>query len=209
MARALVGTTIFLALLGIVASIDHLVASEHYNEGFARYPVTTRIHVSFGALYLALALVQFSPGVRERWPSLHRLSGRLAVLVGMGAGVTALVISALFPYGGRAELAVAGPFAVLFLASLVRGIWLARQRQFAEHREWMIRAMAVGTSISTMRLIFVPSLIALGGAEETARWLSLTSFAIAFVVHSTVAELWIRSTRSEDVGAPTGLPQQA
>jgi len=86
---------------------------------------------------------------------------------------------------------------------------LARKRRFAEHREWMIRAMAVGTSISTMRLIFVPTLIAMGESEDVARWLSLTSFGIAFVIHSTVAELWIRSTRPDRAPEPVGLQQTA
>jgi hypothetical protein len=108
---------------------------------------------------------------------------------------------ALFPYPGRGETILPTPFAVLFAFSLGRGLWLARQGRFAEHREWMIRALAVATSIATQRLIFVPSLILLGASEETARWLSLTAFGIAFAIHCTVAELWIRATRP-DQSAP-------
>ena len=59
----------------------------------------------------------------------------------------------------------------------------------------MIRAMAVGTSIATQRLIFVPALIALGGTIEVARWASVSAFAVAFGVHCIVAEWWIRSPR--------------
>ena len=63
----------------------------------------------------------------------------------------------------------------------------------------MIRALAVGTSIATMRLIFVPAMLLLGAYsdEERARWLSLASFGAAFVLHGAVAEAWIRTTRSQ------------
>ncbi len=208
MQGAIAGATIVLALLGIAASVDHLLATEHYNAGFDEHPVVTRLHVTLGACYLALALVQFSRRIRTRWPGLHRASGRVAVVCGVATGVSALVISIWFPFSGFAESLVTGPFALLYTGSLVRGLWLARCGRFDVHREWMIRAMAVGTSIATMRLIFVPSLIALGPTDETARWLSLTSFGIAFAIHSVVAELWIRTSRASD-SAPTAASPTA
>jgi ABC-type uncharacterized transport system permease subunit len=61
----------------------------------------------------------------------------------------------------------------------------------------MIRALAIGTSIATMRLIFVPAMLWIGeyDDEDLARRLSLVSFGAAFVLHGAAAELWIRSTR--------------
>jgi hypothetical protein len=107
----------------------------------------------------------------------------------------------LFPFSGILTIVVAGPFACLFVFALARGIWLARRGRHLEHREWMIRAFAIGTAIATMRLIFVPALFAFGEAtDERARWLSVVSFGIAFTVHSAVSELWIRATRSSRAG---------
>lgn len=75
---------------------------------------------------------------------------------------------------------------------------LARSGRLREHREWMIRAFAIGTSIATMRLIFVPALFAFGEAtDERARWPSVVCFGISFCLHSALAELWIRSTRAQ------------
>ncbi len=209
MKRAITLVTAILATLGIGVAVEHFMDPDHYNPGFYEYPVTTRLHVTLGAAYLAFAMLQFVGRVRARWPRLHRVSGRMAVFAGFVSGTTALLIATLFPFSGPSAMAVVGPFAFLFLFSLARGIWLARARRFAEHREWMIRAMAVATSIATMRLIFVPALMILGESEELARWLSLTSFGIAFVIHSTVAEAWIRSTRRRSSGMPVGIPQQA
>lgn len=185
-----------LALLGIALSAEHLLVDDHYNPGFIEHRVVTRVHVGLGAVYLALAVPQFASRLRARRPAWHRAVGRAAAGAGAVAAVTALVMMTLFPFAGRATLVIAGPFAALFLLSLVRGIRLAQQRRIAEHREWMIRAFAIGTAIATMRLLFVPLLFGLGEAtDERARPLSVLCFGLAFTVHAAVAEAWIRSSR--------------
>jgi uncharacterized membrane protein len=196
----LVSSTV-LATLGIALSIEHLLDDEHYNPGFHEFPVVTGVHVILGAAYLALAMPQFLAGVRARRPGLHRGIGRAAAAAGSVAGGAALVMMVLFPFSGGLTLLVAGPFACLFVLSLARGVWLARSGRYPEHREWMIRAFAIGTAIATMRLLFVPALFAFGEAtDERARWLSVVCFGTAFAVHSAVAELWIRATRRAGAG---------
>ncbi len=195
MARVIVFLTGFLALLGIGASVEHLFDADHYNAGFNEYPLTTLIHVIPGGLFLALAILQFNSKLRSKVPAVHRWSGRVAATLGVMAAAAALVIAIVFPFAGLVETVITGPFAVLFGYQLSRGFWLARHRRFAEHREWMIRAMALGTSIATQRLVFVPALFAIGPSNEVASWLSVTSFGIAFAIHCTVAEWWIRATR--------------
>jgi uncharacterized membrane protein YozB (DUF420 family) len=195
MQRALASATVFLALLGIGFSVEHLLDDEHYNPGFVEHPWLMRGHVTLGAAYLALALPQFVATLRRSRPQVHRLAGRTAVAAGLAAGATALVITVWFPFSGPLEIVVVAPFAGLFVFALGRGLWLARRRRIAEHREWMIRALAIATSIATMRLLFVPLLFAGEVSDERARWLSLTSFAAAFLLHATVAEAWVRATR--------------
>ena len=194
MRRVILTSTVILASVGIAASIEHLLADEHYNPGFAQYPLLTQAHVASGGLFLALSLAQFSSTVRRRWPVFHRAAGKAALVAGGVAGAGALAMAVLFPFSGAAQTAITLPFGGLFLLALLRGAQLARAGRFAEHREWMIRALAVATSIATMRLIFVPLLITLG--TEEARLLSLSSTAIAFVLNSGIAELWIRKTRT-------------
>ena len=185
-----------LALLGIALSAEHLLVDDHYNPGFLEHPVVTRLHVGLGAAYLALALPQFAARLRARRPAWHRAVGRAAAAAGGVTGVTALVMMTLFPFAGPATFVVAGPFAVLFVFALARGVGLARQGRIALHREWMIRAFAIGTAIATMRLLFVPLLFGLGEAtDERARPLSVLCFALAFAAHAAVAEVWIRVSR--------------
>jgi uncharacterized membrane protein len=216
MTRTLATVTTLLALLGIALSIEHLLDSNHYNPGFAAHPQVIRAHVILGGLYLAAALPQFLSSVRARRPRLHRAMGRVGVGAGVVAGFTALLTTWLFPYHGPIAFFLVGPWALWFVACLARGLWLARQRSFLAHREWMIRAFAIGTSIATMRLLFVPALLLLGdfADEALARQLSLVSFLAAFALHAAVAETWIRTTRGRHASPPftparaaLGLPQ--
>jgi hypothetical protein len=99
---------------------------------------------------------------------------------------------------------IIGLFGSLFLFALVKGFLHVRAGRVALHREWMIRAFAIGLSIATMRLIFVPALImASTPAQITA--LAVSSFAAAFVLHTAVAEPWIRATRRSGVPRAGGV----
>src|SRR5918998_2165099 len=124
--------------------------------------------------------------------------GALAT-VGMVVGVTALFMGFVIPFSGWGERVIIGLFGGLFLVALVKGFLHVRAGRVALHREWMIRAFAIGLSIATMRLIFIPALI-MASTHAQITTLSVSSFAAAFVLHAAVAELWIRATRRS--GAP-------
>ena len=102
----------------------------------------------------------------------------------------------VIPFSGWPERVVIGLFGVLFLVALVKGFAHVRAERTALHREWMIRAFAIGLSIATMRLIFIPALVIVAAPTDAQiAALSTSSFAAAFVLHASVAELWIRATR--------------
>jgi uncharacterized membrane protein len=196
MKAALVAATVVLALLGIAISVEHFLGADHYNPGFVAFPAIIGSHVVSGAIYLACGLAQFLRPLREGFPAVHRATGRVAILSGVVAAVTAIAITVLFPFHGPAAVYLVAPFAVFFLGALVQAFSLARAGDYAPHREWMIRAFAIGTGIATMRLIFVPAFLLLGEInDERARPLSLFSFVGAFLIHLAVAEAWIRYTR--------------
>lgn len=184
-----------LSVLGVIFTITFLIRGGA-NEGFEEYPAVTSAHVIPGLIYMALAPLQFLRPIRQRYPAYHRWSGRILAATGLVLGAAALFIAIVFPYSGPAEQVIVGAFAVFFLISIVRGVTEARRAQYALHREWMMRAFAIGLSIVTMRLIFIPILIAVGGPiREEAEFYSILAFTIAFVVHALFAEFWIRYTR--------------
>lgn len=124
----------------------------------------------------------------------HRWCGRVffvASLVGVGS---ALVFLPLLPVFGslstRVGLVVASSF---FLLALFKGYTSVRRGQYAIHREWMIRAFAIGLGISTFRvlipLLMIPPIRAsFPEAWDTVVWLG-------FVINVTAAETWINLTR--------------
>jgi H+/Cl- antiporter ClcA len=89
-------------------------------------------------------------------------------------------------------------FGAFFLVALGRALWHARHREFAQHREWMIRGYAVGLAVATIRPImgaFFAAAVLRGRVPQPSQFFG-TAFWIGFSVQTIVAELWIRSTRT-------------
>jgi uncharacterized membrane protein YozB (DUF420 family) len=193
----LVGISLTVAL-GVALSIEHFLDEEHYNPGFYDFPLIISLHVACGGAYLALALFQFAPRIRDQRPDIHRNFGRVAVSFGFVSCLTALAAIVLFPFSGPAMIFFVAPFACYFGFALIRGFLLARQGKYDLHREWMIRAVAIASAIATQRLILVPALIAFGTEPETIRWASMISFTSAFALHAYISELWINRTRKSE-----------
>lgn len=191
-----------LAVLGIVFTIIFL-ATGGGNDGFAEYPVMTQLHVVPGLLYLALGPLQFVSAVRSHYPTYHRRVGRLLAVMAVITGTAALFIGIVIPFSGLPEQLVISVFGTFFLIATVRGVLYARAKKFADHREWMLRAFAIGLSIVTMRLIFLPMLImAEAPTEDQIKSYSIIAFSISFTIHSLVAEIWIRGKKARTTYTP-------
>jgi hypothetical protein len=116
--------------------------------------------------------------------------------LGVVVGEAGVFMGLAIPIAGWIERGYISVFGVLFLVVLVRGFVHIRAGRVALHREWMIRAFAVGLAVVTQRLIFIPALLAVvDPTQESVTMLSAVSFMVAFVVHSSLAEVWIRLTR--------------
>jgi uncharacterized membrane protein len=203
--RRLLGVVVgLLALVGVAASATHFLY-EPYNPGFLEYPTVVVLHVVLGGIYLALAPFQFVRRIRSRHLGYHRLAGRVLVSVGLVVGATALFMGMFIPIAGWVERGYIGVFGALFLVALVEGFVHVRAGRVALHREWMIRAFAIGLAVATMRLIFVPAItIVADPTQGQVAVLSAVSFLAAFVVHSSLAEVWIRLTRSSGIPRTRG-----
>jgi hypothetical protein len=165
---------------------------EAFDAGFGRHPVLTLIHIVPGAGFMILGPLQFLPGIRARHPRFHRRSGRVFLFCGYVIGVTALVMPfVMMPIGGVNEAAGVLLFAVYFLTALSKAWWHIVHRRTTLHREWMIRAFAIGLAVATIRpiiaLFFIFSRLSPQVFFGTAFW-------IGFVLHAIAAEVWINST---------------
>src|ERR671912_348402 len=158
--------------------------------------------------FLALIPFQFVRRIRSRHLTYHRRTGRILVSIGLVVGTTALFMGLVIPFSGWGERVIIGLFGSLFLAALLKGFVHVRAGRVALHREWMIRAFAIALAVATIRLIYIPALLIVADptdAQNALLWDA--SFAVAFVVNTSVAELWIRATRRS--GAPTARKVKA
>ncbi len=201
LARTIWVTVVLLAIIGIAASVARLLnlgrgldpaTVEPIEVGFARYPLLTLLHIIPGVLFMVLGPLQFVRRIRSRHLQLHRWSGRVFVASGAVIGVTALIMGIVMAIGGANETAATVFFAVIFLVALGKAVIHIRRGDSARHREWMLRAFAVGLAIATIRpivaLFFILSDLSPREFFGIAFWLGFTSHLIA-------AELWIQHTR--------------
>jgi uncharacterized membrane protein len=217
--RGLWTAVVFLVVIGIAAVTrrtivlffpGHLTSPRNpaasLDVYFARYPLLTLIHIIPGALFMILGPLQFVQSIRERHLQFHRWSGRVFVASGLVIGSSALVMSFKMSIGGINETAATSLFAVIFLFALVKAFLHIRRRQIALHREWMIRAFAIGLAVATIRPI-VGVFFALSPLTHlTPQEFFGTAFWIGFTLHLIAAEIWINYTRSttlKTVGAKT------
>lgn len=176
--------------------------AEEFDGRYYRSPYLTLVHILTGMLFMVLGPIQFWPAVRNRWIGFHRWSGRIWMVAALAGGISALLFVWRLPVFGSFSTSVGVVVGdVLFLASLAQGYRAIRRREIARHREWMIRAFALGLAISTFRvlipLLMMPPLNAtFPEAWDTVVWL-------AFTINAVTAEIWINVTRKRPLNVPT------
>jgi uncharacterized membrane protein len=162
---------------------------------FARYPILTLVHIVPGLLFMMLGPLQFSSTIRARHLRWHRRSGRIFVICGVVIGISALVMSFGMPaIGGVNQAAATALFATFFLCALCKAFWHIRRREVALHRQWMIRAFAVGLAVATIRPIVGVFFATSHFSGLTPHEFFGTAFWIGFVLHLIAAEGWIHAT---------------
>lgn len=148
------------------------------------------LHMVPGLVFVCAAPLQFLPAIRRRWPALHRGLGRVLLVLGLVSGVYAIALALALPaFGGVGTLTATLLFGAVFLFSLVRAWFAIRARQVAAHRRWMIRAVALGFGVATIR-----ALVGLSQAftdvpfEAAFPW----AFWAGLGINAAAAEAWLR-----------------
>lgn len=167
-------------------------------EGFVDNPWLTMMHILPGLLFIGLGLTQFVKRIRQKAPGFHRWSGRIALVSGLIIGVTGILMGFKMSISGVSETAATTLFGIVFLFSLVRGLFHIRKGNISHHREWMIRAFAIGLAVATTRpivgIFFATSFI----TGLTPKDFFGTALWIGFTNHLIAAEVWINHTRPPD-----------
>jgi uncharacterized membrane protein len=177
------------------------------DEGFDRHPRLTMFHIIPGLLFMVLGPLQFVRTLRNSRPRLHRWTGRVVIASGVIIGSTALVMGPKMPIGGANETAATTFFAIVFLFALLKAFLSIRQGKVAVHREWMIRAFAIGLAVATIRPIVGAFFATRSLTHLTPHDFFGTAFWLGFTMHLIAAEIWINYTRpqlrlKEDAAGP-------
>lgn len=164
-------------------------------EGFVNNPILTLLHILPALLFIILGLLQFAKRIRTKYPRFHRWNGRVLLILGAVVGVSGIVMGFKMAISGVSETAATTFYGSLFLFSLTKAFVLIRQRKIDLHREWMVRAFAIGMAVTTTRPI-------VGIFFATSRFTGLTpqdffgtALWIGFTLHLILAEVWINRTR--------------
>jgi uncharacterized membrane protein len=158
----------------------------------------TLTHILPAMLFMVLGPLQFVQGLRSQYPQVHRWCGRIFLAVSAVVGVTGLTLAFGKTIGGVDEKAAVVLFGSFFLIALAKALWHAMRREFAQHREWMIRGYATGLAVATVRPIMGTFFAAavLRGHRPVPHEFFGTAFWIGFTVQMMAAEIWINYTRS-------------
>ena len=130
------------------------------NARFVTMPTPVVLHIVCASMFCVLGAFQFDSALRQRFPRLHRIAGRIAAPCGIVAALTGLWMTAAYAipaelqgpllYGVRTVVGLAMTLAA------VESVRAAFQRRITEHTAWMVRAYALGQGAGTQVLILLP-----------------------------------------------------
>jgi uncharacterized membrane protein len=119
---------------------------------FTSSPLPVVVHIVCAATYALLGALQFSAGIRRRWPRWHRTTGRVVVGAGLGVALSALWLTMFFAPqedSGVVLFVLRLVFGSALVASLGLGFRAIRQGDVPSHRAWMTRAYAIALAAGT------------------------------------------------------------
>ncbi len=181
------------AMFSLAAISGQITEIDPFNDRYIAHPWQTLAHTSLGLIFAILGPLQFASPIRQRFPAVHRWSGRVLAPSAIVVGIAAITMGLTMPVWGtpwnKVIVVVMGVFMVFAFA---RGVILARGKKFLLHREWMIRGFAAGIAVAWFRVMLDHVLLP-SGMEFDVAWniVMSTSFPIALIA----AEIWIRLTR--------------
>jgi len=201
---------IFLAFIGIAVAARRGIVllkpgalnarnnpAAEMDSSFANRRALTLTHILPAMLFMVLGPLQFVRRLRAKYPQVHRWCGRIFLTASAVVGVTGLTLAFGKTIGGVDEKAAITLFGSFFLIALAKALWHALRREFAQHREWMIRGYGIGLAVATIRPImgtFFAAAILRGRRPDPHEFFG-TAFWIGFTLQMIAAEIWIHYTR--------------
>jgi len=165
-------TLLFFSLATIAIALQQAVqipfgALPQESARLATVPFTHFFHAICGAVFGLLGPFQFGRVLAGRYGALHRICGRIFVLSGAILALSSFSLLWMFPKD--ASIIVSGGrlvFGAGLAVALVIAMMAIRRRDIAMHRNWMIRAYALGIGATAVSMVFIP-IFAITGQPPT------------------------------------------
>jgi uncharacterized membrane protein len=159
---------------------------------FRRNAPFVYVHIVGAGIALVLGPLQFAAWFRRRWPRMHRVLGRVYLILGVLLGGLAGLVLAVQSGGGAVARAGFLGIAVGWLVSGAAAFRTIRAGEIEAHRVWMIRNYAFTFGAVTLRLYLTVGQLMGRPFEQVypiAAWLSWT-------LNLAVVEWWMRRAPS-------------
>ena len=166
------------------------------NPRFMPMPLPVVMHIVSATLFSVFGPLQFAAGFRRRWPTWHRVAGRVLVLCGPVVALTGLWMTLFYaaPDNSGALLFVSRIlFGSAMVASIVVGFAASLRRDIQSHRRWMSRGYALGLGAATQMLVLMVAEMAAGKPNELTHDALM---ALSWVLNLAVAEWAMRKRRT-------------
>jgi uncharacterized membrane protein len=150
--------TLLTILLAVVQVVQiPLDALPEDSQRLTATPVWHFMHVLGGATFGILGPIQFGRVLMPKYGRLHRVMGR--VFVAAGAMISLSSLSLLWHFPDTYSVAMNSGrllFGIALGVALVLAMQAIYSRDITRHRNWMIRAYAIGIGATAVTMVFFP-----------------------------------------------------
>lgn len=188
---------IFLSILIALPSYRFLalemeIAFQGMNYHIEQRLLAFMLHISAAPVALLIGGFQFIPGLRMRFPAIHRIMGRIYVLAVLIGGISGLVLAFGNENGDLTRLGF-GLLSTGWLICTALATHHAIARRIGEHRKWMTRSFALTFAGVTLRIYL--SIFLATGFEYSEAVIYLAW--ICWVPNLLFAQWWLRRYSSQ------------
>jgi len=152
-------------------------------------------HIAFGTIALLTVVLQVWPGLRKRYPVVHRWAGRVYVFGGaLPSVILAFLLTPLSPFP-TIGTTLGGVF---WFFATVMGFIRARQRRWVEHRRWMLYSFAMATNVIWGRVFMVVLPVTGIDVEFQGHVFAATPW-IGWVINLVLVQWWLNRTSNKPI----------
>jgi len=176
------------------------------NARFFASPFPVVLHIVASLIFSIGSAFQFFYAPPRSMGGRHKLAGRTLVFCGLLASLTGLWMTQFYPRAitnsdGHALYLVRLVVGGAMTFSICCGLYCANRRDFVSHRNWMIRAYALGLGAGTQVFTHIPWFVFPELRSEILRTLCMSA---GWAINAVVAE-WVIMRRSHPRSIENGL----